>query len=205
MITGEGTRLGVAAARRLAELDRPEIGPGLTEAEFDRVEREFGFRFADDHRAFLSVGLPLNGPVAEGQAGERPWPDWRDGDRDELREHLDWPVDCLLWDVRHGHWRESWGERPEDTEAAVAAARLCLAEAPRMTPVYAHRFLPAGAGTCGHPVLSMRGGDIIYCGVDLLDYVNQEFAEPRPDRPAGWPPHLTVPFWSDYLRPRYRS
>lgn len=109
------------------------------------------------------------------------------------------PVDCLLWDVEHGHWRSSWGERPSDLLEAVETARLRLADAPSMAPLYAHRFLPAGRGTYGHPVLSMRGWDTIYYGTDLADYINQEFQEPRPERDEEWQPHATVPFWRDYL------
>ncbi|MFF0308602.1 hypothetical protein ACFYSC_14290 [Streptosporangium sp. NPDC004379] len=199
MINRDGARLGVMAAHRLAELECCEIAPGLTDAEFDRIESRYGFTFADDHRAFLATGLPVSQPYEEGQTWEKPWPDWRNGDPDELRKQLDWPIDCLLWDVEHGHWREGWGERPDTTEAAVATARSQLAEVPRMVPVYAHRFLPAGHGTSGHPVLSMRGGDIIYYGSDLLDYIGHEFEESPPEFREDWSPQATVPFWRDYL------
>ncbi|MGK5440778.1 hypothetical protein ACSNN7_02955 [Micromonospora sp. URMC 105] len=199
MIGDEGFRLGVAAAQRLAALGCCRIDKGLTNAEFDRIERGYGFEFADDHRAFLAVGLPVWQPYEEGQAWEHPWPDWRNGDPDALREHLSWPVDYLLWDVEHGHWRQEWGSRPAMPEEAVEVARVRLAEVPKMVPVYAHRFLPAGRGTSAHPVLSMRGWDTIYYGTDLLDYIGQEFEEPRPERTDDWNPQATVPFWRDYL------
>jgi hypothetical protein len=199
MISDEGSRLGIAAARRLATLGCCEIDKGLTDAEFDRIEREYGFEFADDHRAFLSVGLPMRQPYEEGQSWEQPWPDWRNGDPGALRQHLSWPVDCLPWDIQHGHWQHEWGDRPKTPEAAVEVARPWLAKAPKMVPVYAHRFLPAGHGSFAHPVLSMRGWDIIYYGADLLDYIGREFEEPPSDRPDDWNPQATVPFWRDYL------
>ena len=65
MITSEGARLGVQAAQNLARTGRCELGPGLTEAEFSRIERQYGFEFSDDHRALLAARLPLNGPVPE--------------------------------------------------------------------------------------------------------------------------------------------
>jgi hypothetical protein len=69
-----------------------------------------------------------------------------------------------------------------------------------MVPVYAHRYLPAGRGTHGHPVLSIWQTDIIYYGTDLLDYVRQEFGGPRTDRTdKNWNPQATVPFWRDFL------
>lgn len=203
MINEAGAQLGKQAAQRLVQLDCCVIEAGLTETEFARIEREYDFEFADDHRAFLAAGLPVHEPREEDpgtyHAWERPWPNWRDGDPDELRRHLDWPVDFLLQDVQHGHWQSAWGVRPDSDEAAVDQARAHVAEAPRMVPVYGHRFLPAGHGTSGHPVLSMWGSDIVYYGTDLLDYISQEFEEPRPEHPEGWAPRATVPFWRDYL------
>jgi hypothetical protein len=43
-----------------------------------------------------------------------------------------------------------------------------------MIPVCSHRYLPAGRGTYGHPVLSIYQTDIIIYGTDLADYINQE-------------------------------
>ncbi|MET7769592.1 hypothetical protein [Nocardia sp. NPDC005366] len=85
---------------------------------------------------------------AEWRTWEKPWPDWRDGDQEDLQRHLDWPVDDAIWQVeREGQW---------------------LRGVPRLVPVYGHRFLPAGCGSWGHPVLSVwRLGDIICYGGDL--------------------------------------
>lgn len=38
-----------------------------------------------------------------------------------------------------------------------------------------------------------------YYGTDLLDYIDQEFRNPRPERAEAWQPHATVSFWRDYL------
>ena len=203
MISAEGVLLGNAAAERLVQLNCCVIESGLTDAEFARIEREYGFVFADDHRAFLAVGLPVHEPRDDepgvSYAWERPWPDWRNGDPAELRKQLNWPEEFLLEDVERGHWQPAWGTRPDSVEAAIEHARSHLSGAPTMVPLYAHRFLPEGHGTFGHPVLSMRGSDVIYYGTDLLDYINQEFEEPRPERPEDWAPQATVPFWRNYL------
>ncbi|MGW0589813.1 hypothetical protein [Streptosporangium sp. NPDC002607] len=203
MISDEGALLGRQAAERLAQLDCCVIEPGLTNAEFARIEHEYGFAFADDHRAFLAAGLPVCEPREDepgtSYAWERPWPDWRNGEPSELRRHLTWPTDFLLRDIQRGHWPTAWGDRPDSPEAAAERAQSHLAGVPRMVPVYGHRFLPEGRGGFGHPVLSMWGSDIIYYGVDLLDYINQEFEEPRPEHPESRALQATVPFWRDYL------
>ncbi|MET7364766.1 hypothetical protein ABZS61_02880 [Streptomyces sp. NPDC005566] len=199
MISDEGARLGAEAARRLAQTGLYEFEPGLTDAELSRIERDYGFEFADDHRAFLAAGLPINVPPEDGQTWSEPWPDWR-GDPDKLREQLGWPVEGVLLDVEHSmFWHETWGQRPVDHAAALAVARRNLADVPPLVPVYAHRYLPAGRESFGHPVLSVWQTDMIYYGLDLIDYVHREFDEARGDVDDSWNPKATVPFWRDFL------
>jgi hypothetical protein len=173
-----------AAAALLAASGRCTVRPGLTDTEFAAVEAEFGFTFADDHHAFLAAGLPVG----------RGWPDWRDGDRAGLRERLAGPVEGVLFDVaQNDFWYDGWGPRPADPAAALAAARTGLVTAPRMIPVYGHRYLPAGRGTSGHPVLSIYRTDVACYGPDLRGFLHAEFGlGAAPDRPA----RATVTFWS---------
>jgi hypothetical protein len=190
VIGTHATRLGEEAARRLARTGQCDIAPGLTDDEFARIEQEYEFEFADDHRAFLAAGLPINpAPV---------WPNWRYGNPRHLRVRLDAPAEGVLFDVQHNAlWHPSWGQRPEGASEAITAARQHLNRAPKMIPVYGHRYLPAGRGNHGHPVLSMYQTDIIVYGTDLADYINQEFG--RWSTRPGWTPPPMAPFWSDFL------
>jgi hypothetical protein len=183
------------AAARLAALDCCRLEPGLTDAEFARVEAMYGFTFADDHREFLAAALPVD------DERHRAWPDWRHGDPAELRGMLDWPVEGVLFDVeQNAMWDHTWGLRPPTVDERLSVAREHLAEVPQLVPVYAHRYLPAGRGTSGHPVLSVYQTDIIYYGVDLSDYIHQEFGGPGLDRTdPEWNPVATVPFWQGFL------
>ncbi|MEU4226289.1 hypothetical protein AB0F17_18475 [Nonomuraea sp. NPDC026600] len=109
MISTAGSALGTHAAHRLAQTGLWPIEPGLTDAEFARIEHQYGFEFSDDHRAFLAAGLPTGSPPPEPGVfqSETPWPDWRNGDPDELRKRLNWPVDGALFDVKHGYWHHT--------------------------------------------------------------------------------------------------
>jgi len=181
-VTDDGAALGAAAAQFLAGAGRGPVEPGLTEAEFAAIEADFGFTFADDHRAFLAAGLPVG----------RRWVDWRDGDRDELRGRLAWPVEGVLFDVeQNDFWYEGWGPRPLDPVQAAVTAKALVLTAPRLIPVYSHRFLPAGHGAWGHPVLSVMQTDVICYGADLLDYLRVEFGGAQAS-----PCRSTVAFWS---------
>jgi hypothetical protein len=66
VIDEQGIRLGVEAMRRLVRLAYCEIAPGLSEEEFARIEQEYGFEFADDHRGFLASGLSGEAPPRRG-------------------------------------------------------------------------------------------------------------------------------------------
>jgi len=195
--SADTTALGTRAAHRLAELCACEIRPGLTEAELAYLERQHGFEFADDHRAFLAAGLPVS-PTSAGGHG---FPNWRDDPR-LLRKQLRWPVEGILFDIEFAEfWVKAWGLRPRDTGPALRMALRNLASAPQMVPIYAHRYLPAGRGSHGHPVLSMWRSDITCAAPDLAAYIDREF--------AGWPeaehlqpdadPEVTVPFWRELM------
>ncbi|WP_149262750.1 hypothetical protein [Actinomadura sp. K4S16] len=198
MISTEASQLGHEAAHRLARLGRVAISAGLTDAEFDRIEQTYGFEFADDHRAFLAAGLPLNAPPDSGQARKNLWPDWRNGDPNDLSEQLARPIEDALFDIEmNGVWRPAWGKRPTDPKCAVEMARPYFEQAPKLVPIRGHRFLPAGHGTYGHPVLSVHQTDIIFYGTDLADYIDQEFGSWNISE--DWEPPPLVPFWSDFV------
>ncbi|MEU4843134.1 hypothetical protein [Nocardia testacea] len=61
MVESSGIGLGREAAARSVELGCCEIRPGLTDSGFERIEKHYGFEFADEHRAFLAAGLPVRG------------------------------------------------------------------------------------------------------------------------------------------------
>jgi hypothetical protein len=169
----------------LASSGRFPLSPGLSDAEFARIEDEFGFRFADDHRAFLAAGLPTG----------RGWPGWRDTDRQAIRDRLAAPVEGVLFDVVQSEfWYGGWGPRPDDKEEAAEKARRYLMTVPRMIPLYSHRYLPAGL--TGHPVLSIYQTDIVPYGDDLNDWIAREFGIGATSI-AGRRP--SVPFWRDLI------
>ncbi|MFD8826852.1 hypothetical protein ACFV1C_31425 [Streptomyces sp. NPDC059605] len=180
-------RLTPDTARALQGVLRTRIGPGLTERELDAVEARFGFTFSADHRVFLAAGLPH---------GSSRWPDWRNGDPEELAGRLAQPVEGVLFDVEHNaFWHPAWPSRPAEKSEALRVARTELENVPQLVPVYGHRYLPGTAGEYGHPVLSVHQTDIILYGNDLADYIQYEFA----GRSSGLPARAAVGFWSYFV------
>jgi len=62
VVIRDGARLGAEAARRLAQAGRGEIGPGLTDAEFDRIETTYGFEVDYIHQEFGGPGPARTDP-----------------------------------------------------------------------------------------------------------------------------------------------
>lgn len=157
----------IALARRL---DHTRIDRGLTNDELAAVEVRYGFRFPQDLRTLLSLGLPVG----------KNWPEWRsitalDGFEKDLHKRLEWPLEGILFDVEHNtFWDPQWGERPEALTAALNIATRAVRAAPVLIPVYAHRYLPCEPFDVGNPVLSVYQTDIIVYGRDLLSYFRAE-------------------------------
>ncbi|GAA1627837.1 hypothetical protein ACFQY4_40590 [Catellatospora bangladeshensis] len=175
--------LTAATARDLLGALPVAVVDPLDAREFADLERRFGFTFNPDHRTLLATGLPT---------GPR-WPDWRT-DPGDLRDRLAAPIDGVLFDVQeNGYWHPSWGERPSRTAFALAVARRHLDAAPRLVPVYSHRYAPA-LPEPGLPVLSVMQTDVIVYGTDLAAYLRREFGLPGP---GAAPTATPIPFWSD--------
>lgn len=103
----------------------------------------------------------------------------------------------MQFDIRHNtFWPAAWGPRPESLEEAFQFAAQAVATAPRLIPVFGHRYIPAEPARAGNPVFSVHQTDIIVYGNDLLSYFANEFRAV-----ASWytPPLDARPirFWSE--------
>lgn len=160
---------------------------GLTDEEIATLEATHALRFPSDLRKLLQHALPVS---------DR-FPNWR-GRAAALRESLNWPAEGILREVeRYGVWLPAWGERPHDPEAMLAQARRSIETAPRLIPVYAHRYLPCDPPTAGNPIFSVIGTDVIYAGCDLPSFFTAEFGVPCPTWAASSP--RPVAFWDDLV------
>jgi hypothetical protein len=164
---------------------RVAFEPGLTNSEIADVERRFCFRFPPDLRAFLQTALP---------SGPR-FPNWRSGDDAALQETLDAPRRGVLFDIEHNaRWSDDWGPRPQLLAEALRVGAERVLGAPRLIPIFAHRYMPDDPHSCGNPVLSVYQTDVIYYGFDLTDYFHHEFDLPGRQ---PWPESVrAVPFWT---------
>lgn len=165
-----------------------QLDPGLSDAEVQGIENRLCFTFPPDLRAILQFVVPIGGQ----------WPNWRGGNDHDISSRLNWPLNGIRFDVEsNGFWLDEWGPKPRETNQRLELLRHVLGRAPRLVPVYSHRFIPAEPLDAGNPVFSVHQTDIIIYGNDLADYFHREFGIPLPEAAARQP--RPIRFWSDAL------
>ncbi|KAF2916522.1 hypothetical protein DAI22_09g125600 [Oryza sativa Japonica Group] len=155
---------GVAAAV-LSHLRKTGVVvlPGLSDAEFARVEAEMGFTFPPDLRAVLAMGLPSG-------AG---FPDWRG--RAWLRAAFDLPIAAASLQIAKGAlWPRCWGRRPSDPDRARRLARFAIRRAPLLVPLFDRCYLPCRPCLAGNPVFFITDDRVLCCGLDILHFFTRE-------------------------------
>ncbi len=158
---------------------------GYTAAELERAQARFRITFPPDLIDLLRDRRPVGGP------------DWNN--EEMVRPLLAWPYEGLLFDVeKNGLWWTGWGDRPDTTEERAEVLRGVVGRAPRLIPIFSHRYLPATPSQAGNPVFSVYQSDVILYGADLGDYIDREENgwECQP-----WPEVVReIDFWSELVR-----
>ncbi len=161
---------------------------GLTDSEVKMVENRYGFVFPPDLRQLLQFGLPVGDKFV----------DWRNGKSEEIQVRLDWPFDGICFDIENNDfWLDKWGEKPLDTEDQFIVAKRYVDRAPKLIPIYSHRYIPDSPNQAGNPILSVYQTDIIVYGSTLEMYLLNEFgsAASREDLSSSLG-EKKIKFWS---------
>jgi hypothetical protein len=188
---------------------------GLSESQITGLERRWGCTFPKDYRLFLrtlhATDRPMKGlGYTSGnsiEAIERPgFYNWLT-EQGAIRNAVEGEFEGLASDVEHYLWFPKWGKRPEKTEDRWHEFRKIFESAPKLIPIFGHRFLLSDESGAGSAVLSMHHSDIIVHAANLRDYLLTEFAELfshenfklGADMDQIYPQLRKVPFWGDFL------
>lgn len=217
---------------------------GLREDEIATIEKQRNLRFTPDYRLFLhhlhSVDKPTLGAsyatkeeLAAPDAhkylttayiprhqqsmalSERPsFYNWQT-DVAAINSMFAWLWEGLQFDVEHNVlWLDSWGERPANLDDQKQRVRALVLAAPKLIPIFSHRYLLAEPCIANNPVFSIYQSDIIIYGANLHDYLIHEFGqelaldrEEYQDAQEAIQAHINaayqaaaeVPFWGEIL------
>lgn len=146
---------------------------GMNESEIDHIEKKYQIKFPPDYREFLKILHTINGTPNDGHF----FLNWLE-DEQMINEKLNWPF-CSISHDRV--WLKSWGIIPDDQNAIINRFSKWYDDAPKLIPVFGHRYIVSEPCKSGNPILSVYGSDTIIYGWNLKDYLLSEFSTCMPD------------------------
>ena len=163
---------------------------GLSYIELQFIENFYQIEFPQSLRNFLMEKVPVSNGFYN----------WRNMNKDNveyIKEIIRIPFDRIYNMADEVYWCNDWGYKPDDEEIYLYTVREKLKSAPKLVPIYSHRYIPMILDK-NPPILSIYDVDIIYYGIDLEDYINIEFGNKKQvDIQFDIVPHID--FWSDIM------
>jgi hypothetical protein len=171
------------------------LTPGMSDAEIDSAEAAYSVAFPPDLRTCLQAAVPVSAYDESRPELRAKFPNWRDLSNPGIVLRLSWPWEGIVFDLEHNpeRWLPDWGERPKILSERIRVVREKYEAAPRLIPVFSHRYIPAAPHESGNPVFSVYQMDIIHYGSDLEDYLRAEFLASA-QAPTQEPKQIA--FWS---------
>ncbi len=167
-------------------------GPGLSAEEIETAERKWSVKFPPDLRFFLKTMTSTSKRFIH----------WTKSPDAMISERFAWPFDGFCYDLEHNDiWLPEWGPKPETLEAKIEVFKTFYDAAPKLIPIYGHRYIPSAPPKAGNPVFSVYQSDVIYYGASLRNFLECEFL--GRDDIDPWPVETWIPFWSDWAEGRY--
>lgn len=167
---------------------------GLSDDEFNEIEKQFNVIFPPDWKLFLSVGLPVS----------LGFPNWRAairGDQEAInfiRDYQNFIKDGFYFDIENNEFYLDASDKDLSIDKRKEKVSNAIDEAPPMVQVYLHRFIPSRPCENGNPIFSIYQTDIIIYGKNVPSYLRNEF-----HMEIDWPGYSEdlkyIDFYSDFL------
>lgn len=167
-----------------------EFARGLTLDELKQIENIYQIKFPSSLREFLMMALPIS----------KGFYNWRNLEEDNImfiKEAMNRPIEEVYELAEEIYWCDDWGQKPEDEAYVGKIVRDKLKNAPRVLPIYGHRYIPV-LSVDNPPIISIHDLDIIYYGKNLEDYLYVEFGNKTQNK-IEFENITPIPFWSDIM------
>lgn len=174
----------------LLEQNNIDFEKGLSAEELVQIEKIYNIQFPKSLREFLMAILPIS----------KGFYNWRDTTQDNvnyINKVMQAPFFDLVDLVEEIYWCDGWGIKPREKEIFEKEVKKRLNEAPKLIPIFAHRYMPMIPAE-NPPILSVCGVDIIYYGENLENYFEIEFGK-RKQETIEVCMIEPIPFWSDLI------
>lgn len=174
----------------LMQMKGIEFEKGLTLEELRQIEDIYQIKFPNSIKSFLMIALPIS-------KGFYNWRNMQDDNVEFIKKIISKPLSNVYDMAQEVYWCDDWGEEPEDEKVILEEVRQQLKEAPKLLPVYGHRYMPMVLDE-DPPVISIHDLDIIYYGENLEDYLYIEFGN-KSQNEIRFENISPIPFWSDIM------
>lgn len=167
-----------------------EFEAGLTVEEIAKIQDTYKIVFPKSLKEFLTIALPIS----------KGFYNWRNFEQDNVRfikEIINRPIEDVDELAEEVYWCDDWGKEPENEMQIALIVRERLKSAPRLIPIYAHRYIPM-IPEDNPPIISIHDIDIIYYGENLEDYFKVEFKKKKQGK-IEFENINPIPFWSDIM------
>lgn len=166
-----------------------EFDEGLSDLEIIKIKEEYDVEFPSELKMFYSIALPISKYFYN-------WRDFSPENVAKIKRALKRPFEDVYEMADELYWCEDWGIEPDENER-IETIRLKLENAPKLIPIYSHRYMPM-IDKENIPIISICDTDLIYYGENLSSYLEIEFGDKRQDD-INFNKIERVPFWSDLI------
>lgn len=163
---------------------------GLTVDEVMQMEKIYELIFPKSLRDFLMTALPVS-------KGFYNWRNKEEKNIEYIKNMIKQPIRYINDMPEEVYWCEDWGEEPEEEDTFKKEVRKRLRVAPKLVPVFSHRYMPIIFNE-NPPIISVHGVDIIYYGADIQDYFKVEFGK-KDQNTIDFEAISPIPFWTDIV------
>ena len=125
------------------------------------------------------------------------WRNFQDVNVEFIKTIINQPYSDIYNMAKEVYRCEDWGEEPEDEMIYLKEVRKRLKKAPKLVPIYAHRYMPIVLDE-NPPVISVHNVDLIYYGENLDDYFDIEFGK-KEQNTIKLQKITPISFWSDIM------
>ena len=162
----------------------------LIDKEIYEIEKRYNITFPKVVKDLYQKVLPIS----------KGFYNWRDDDVENvlnIKKIMLKPVFEIIEDTKEINWCEKWGEELNDAGKRDNFIKSMVLEAPKLIPIYYHRYM-AAVECEKNPVFSIMGADVICYGKDLFNYLMTEFK--MMEFKVIMNDEISyIPFWSDLL------
>lgn len=186
----EVIRLIYEESIKLLKWQGVEFETGLTVEEIAKIEDIYKIKFPKSLKEFLMMALPIS----------KGFFNWRNLDQDNvmfIKKIINRPTEDVDELAEEVYWCDDWGEEPENEIDIALIVRERLKSAPKLIPVYGHRYIPM-IPEDNPPIISIHDIDIIYYGQNLEDYFKVEFGGKEQGK-IEFKNINPIPFWSEIM------